>query len=86
KSGWKRLGTAIGVESYQLRRVRLPDHDLRFDTSAAPKAYQIASVWILPLRYDTRFHAHVFGGPAPIASCSHHSQLHVLTVLSPMAA
>ncbi|KAH8923587.1 hypothetical protein BT69DRAFT_1281337 [Atractiella rhizophila] len=43
---------AIGVESYQLRRVRWPvvyrsktkmDHDLRFDTSTAPKAYRIAS-------------------------------------------
>ncbi|KAH8913581.1 hypothetical protein BT69DRAFT_1291304, partial [Atractiella rhizophila] len=58
---------AIGVESYQLRRVRWPvDHDLRFDTSTAPKAYRIASVWILRLRYDTRFHVHVFGGAAPI--------------------
>ncbi|KAH8919151.1 hypothetical protein BT69DRAFT_1285089, partial [Atractiella rhizophila] len=86
---------AIGVESYQLRRVRWPvmyrsktkmDHDLRFDTSTAPKAYRIASVWILRLRYDTRFHAHVFGGTARIVRCSHHSQLHVLTVFSPMAA
>ncbi|KAH8914800.1 hypothetical protein BT69DRAFT_1289694 [Atractiella rhizophila] len=68
-------GMAIGVESYQLRRVRWPvvyrsktkkDHDLRFDTSTAPKAYRIASVWILRLRYDTRFHVHVFGGTALI--------------------
>ncbi|KAH8923245.1 hypothetical protein BT69DRAFT_171356 [Atractiella rhizophila] len=71
------LGMAIGVESYQLRRVRWPvvyrsktkkDHDLRFDTSTAPKAYRIASVWILRLRYGTRFHVHVFGGAAPISA------------------
>ncbi|KAH8924755.1 hypothetical protein BT69DRAFT_1280309 [Atractiella rhizophila] len=43
---------AIGVESYELRRTK-KDHDLRFDTSTAPKAYRIASVWILRLRYDT---------------------------------
>ncbi|KAH8928272.1 hypothetical protein BT69DRAFT_1277188, partial [Atractiella rhizophila] len=59
------IGMAIRVESYQLRRVRSPvvyrsktkkDHDLQFDMTCG--FYD----------YDTRFHAHVFGGTALISS------------------